>query len=321
MSELLELEKIDEKNFKFKNSIVVIGFFDGVHLGHKKIISSCIDRAKQLNCSSMVLTFNRPPVNVVRNGAFKKLIIPYEEKIKIIESMDVDCIIVADINPDFLRLTPGQFCRDILLNKLHISEIFVGEGFHFGYQAAGDVSFLKNFFKPHNIKVNVISLLKVESEVVSSTVIRKYYSEGRVKEVSDLLGRNPQIEGIVTSGAGRGKWLGFPTANINICEFYIIPADGVYLGTVSINGEEEKVYPAVVNVGNNPTFRESEKRIEAYLLNFGGSLYNKKIKITFLEKLRNEIVFNSEDELVDHIKLDIKCASEYFNIEINKDKI
>ena len=320
MAELLDLEKIDGENFKYKNSIVVIGFFDGVHLGHKKIINNCIDRARVLRCSSIVLTFNRPPVNVARNNTLKKLIIPFEEKIKIIDAMDIDCIIIADINPDFLKLTPEQFCRDILINKLHIREIFVGEGFRFGYQAAGDILFLKNFFESYCVKVNVVPLLKVNGEIVSSTAIRKYCSEGRIREVSNLLGRNPQIDGVVTKGAGRGRLLGFPTANINICELYIIPADGVYIGTVFIS-EEEKIYPAVINVGSNPTFKESGKRIEAYLLNFSGNIYNKKIKVTFLEKLRDEMVFDNEDELAKRIKLDIEYALKYFKIKFNSDKI
>ena len=320
MAELLDLEKIDEENFKFKNSIVVIGFFDGVHLGHKKIINDCADRARAVNCSSMVLTFNRPPVNVVRNDTFKKLIIPFEEKIKIIDAMGVDCIIIADNNPDFLKLTPEQFCRDILVNKLRIREIFVGEGFRFGYQAAGDVSFLKNFLKSYCVKVNVVPLLKVRGKIVSSTAIRRYYSEGRIREVSNLLGRNPQIDGVVTKGAGRGRLLGFPTANIDICELYVIPADGVYLGKVFID-EEEKIFPAMINVGDNPTFKESGKRIEVYLLNFSGNIYNKKIRITFLEKLRDEMVFDDKDELVKRIKLDIEYALKYFKIKFNSDKI
>lgn len=321
MSEILELEKIDENYFKFKNSIAVVGFFDGVHPGHRKIINACIKKAKGLNCKSVVLTFNRPPINVVKSKTFKKLIITCEEKIKIIGSIGVDYIIIADINPNFLKLTPEQFCRNILINKLHISEIYVGEGFRFGFQAAGDVPFLKNFFKPYRVKVNVVPLLKAGDEVVSSTTIRKYYSEGKIREISNLMGRNPEIEGVVTRGAGRGRRLGFPTANIDICEFYITPADGVYLGTVSINGEGEKVFPAVINVGNNPTFGESKKWIEAFLLNFSGNIYNKKIKITFLEKLRDEIVFDNENKLISQIELDLEHAGKYFKIKSNTGKI
>ena len=314
MSKLLDLEKIDKNYFKFETPVAVIGFFDGVHLGHKEIINACIEKAKILNGKSIVLTFNKPPVNVIKSKTYKKLIISYEEKIKIIDSLGVDYIVIADININFLKLTPEQFCRDILINKLCIKEIFVGDEFRFGFRAAGDVFFMNNFFKPYHVKVNVMPLLKVGDELVSSTNIRKYYSEGRIKKITDLLGRDPQVEGIVTKGAGRGKQLGFPTANIDICEFFVTPADGVYLGTVLINGEGDKMFPAIINVGKNPTFGESKKRIEAFLLNFKGNIYNKKIKITFLEKLRDEMKFASKDNLINRIKLDLNYAKKYFNI-------
>ncbi len=314
MSELLDLEKIDENYFKFKNSAAVIGFFDGVHLGHREIINACIEKAKMLNGKSIVLTFNKPPINVIKSKTQKKLIISFEEKIKIIGSLGVDYIVIADINTNFLKLTPAQFCKDILINKLCIKEIFVGDGFHFGYQAAGDVFFMNNFFKTYHVKVNVVPLLKVEDELVSSTNIRKYYSEGRIKKITGLLGRNPQVEGIVIKGVGRGKQLGFPTANIDICDFFVTPADGVYLGKVLINGEGDKMFPAIINVGKNPTFGESKKWIEAFLLNFKGNIYNKKIKITFLEKLRDEMKFASKDNLIKQIRLDLNYAKKYFKI-------
>jgi riboflavin kinase / FMN adenylyltransferase len=318
LSEILDLEKIDKNYFSSKKTVVVIGFFDGVHLGHRKIINECIKRAKKLDICSIVLTFDKPPLNVIKRGTYKKLIIPYESKIKIINSMGVDHTVVASIGQDFLKLTPEEFCRNILIDRLNIKEIFVGEGFRFGINATGNISFMKDFFKVYGIIVNVVPLLKVKGEIVSSTTIRKYYSEGRIKEISELLGRNPQVEGNVIKGAGRGRKLGFPTANIDIGKFFITPADGVYLGRVLIKSEDNSIFPAVVNVGNNPTFKESKKWIEAFLLGFSGSIYSKQIEITFLKKIRDEIKFGSKSDLINRIELDLKYARKYFNIKSDR---
>ncbi len=312
MSELLELEKIDNSYFRNKNAVVVIGFFDGVHLGHKKIIETCVEKARKIKGVSIVMTFNKPPLNVIKNGMYKKLIISYEEKIKIINSLGVNFIVTANFDSDFLMLEPGQFCRDVLINKFYIREIFVGSGFRFGFEARGDVLFLKRFLMPYNIKVNVVPLLKIKGVVVSSTNIRKYYSEGKIEEIRDLLGRNPQVEGVVVRGAGRGKQLGFPTANIDVCEVFVTPKDGVYLGTVGIDGDENKLFPAIINVGDNPTFRESKKWIEAFIINFKNNIYKRKIRISFLERLRDEIIFEGKDKLINQMRLDLEYASKYF---------
>ncbi len=316
MAELLELKRIDNNYFKDKNAVAVIGFFDGVHLGHRKILESCIKEAKKINGVSMVLTFNKPPLNVIKSEMFKKLIIPYEEKIKILRGLGVDYIVTANFDSNFLTMEPDKFCRDILIGRFHIKEIFVGSRFNFGFKAKGDVLFLKSFFKPYGIKINVVPLLKIKNEIVSSTNIRKHYSQGEISKIKNLLGRDPQVQGIVVKGAGRGKQLGFPTANIDICEIFVAPKDGVYLGTVEIAGSRHKPLPAIINVGDNPTFKESKKWIEAFIINFEGDIYQKKIRISFLKRLRDEIVFESKDKLINQMKLDLQYAGKYFNIKI-----
>jgi len=315
LSELLELRKINNSCFKSKNSVVVIGFFDGVHLGHKKIIEVCVKRAKKISGTSIVLTFNKPPLNVIKSETYKKLIISYDEKIKIIESLGVDFIVTANFDSGFFTLKPAQFCEDILNKKFHVREIFVGSGFCFGFKAEGDVYFLKRFFKPYNIKVNEVTILKINGEAVSSTNTRKYYSEGKIKKIKNLLGRNPQIEGVVVRGAGRGRRLGFPTANIDVYEDFIAPKDGVYLGTVEINGNKNKEFPAIINIGDKPTFEESKKWIEAFIINFRDNIYKRKIRINFLERLRDEIAFESEDKLISQMKMDLEYAKRYFKIK------
>jgi len=312
LSELLELKKINKGYFRSKNTVLVIGFFDGVHLGHRRIIEACLKSAKGINGVSAVLTFDKPPVNVIKSRIRKKLIISYEEKIRLIEDLGVDYIVSASIDNEFLMLMPESFCRNILINKINVKEVFVGSGFRFGYKAKGNILFLKKFFKSYAVKVNVLPLLKVEGEVVSSTSIRKYYSEGRIDKIANLLGRKPQLEGEVVRGSGRGKKLGFPTANIDICEVNITPGDGVYLGRVMIGESKKKLFNALINIGNNPTFKDNKRWIEVFLLNFSRDIYGEKIRITFLKKLRDEIKYSSNEELIDQIKLDLKSADKYF---------
>ncbi|MDD5622345.1 MAG: bifunctional riboflavin kinase/FAD synthetase [Actinomycetota bacterium] len=316
MAKLLELKRIDKNYFKDKNAVAVIGFFDGVHLGHRKILESCIEKAKKINGVSIVLTFNKPPLNVIKSELSKKLIISYEEKIKILSGLGVDYIVTANFDSGFLKMEPDMFCRDILIGRFHIKDIFAGNRFNFGFKTKGNILFLKRFLKPYDIKVNVVPLLKIKNEVVSSTNIRKYYSQGEISKIKNLLGRDPQVQGIVVKGAGRGRQLGFPTANIDICEIFMAPKDGVYLGTVEIDGSKYKPLPSIINVGDNPTFKESKKWIEAFIINFKGNIYQKKIRISFLKRLRDEIVFESKEELINQMKLDLKYAGKYFNIKI-----
>jgi riboflavin kinase/FMN adenylyltransferase len=314
LSEIFELKNIGTKDFKHKKPVIVIGFFDGVHLGHRRIIEACVNRARKVKGDSMVLTFIQPPINVVKDRMYKRLIIPFREKIRIIGSLGVDYIITADFNPAFLKLKPGEFCRDILIKKLNIKEILVGKGFRFGFNAEGDISFLKKFFRPLDVRVDEIPLLKLDGETVSSTGIRKYYSEGDIKKIRLLLGRDPQVKGTVIKGAGRGRRLGFPTANINISRIFITPKDGVYLGKVSIESIKGGLLPAVINIGDNPTFRDTKSWVETFIIDFEKNLYGKKIKIFFLERLRDEIEFKDEKKLIRQMKIDLQYAYKYFNI-------
>jgi riboflavin kinase / FMN adenylyltransferase len=314
----MELQKIKKDYFRNKRTVLVIGFFDGVHLGHRSIIEACLKRAKEIDGVSAVLTFDKPPINVIRREIHKKLIVSYEEKIRLIEELGVDYIITARISTDFLALPPEVFCKDILNDKINVKEIFVGSGFHFGYKARGNILFLKKFFKSYCVKINVIPLLKVGGEVVSSTGIRKYYSTGNIEKIAELLGRSPQVEGEVVSGSGRGKELGFPTANINICEFNVTPGDGVYLGRVIVGKSGKKLHDALINIGHNPTFKDNKRWIEVFLLNFKRNIYGEKIRIIFLKKLRDEIMFVSSGKLVNQIRRDLKIAERYFKIGENK---
>jgi riboflavin kinase/FMN adenylyltransferase len=292
---------------------MVIGFFDGVHKGHQKIINMCKDSSDKKGAVSIILTFDRPPLNVVKSRTYKKLIFPFEEKLKILEDTGVDFIITAEISPEFLKLSPERFCKDILLGIFGVKELFIGEGFRFGYRASGDVGLLKSCLEPSGVKVNEVRLLGSDvAAAISSTTIRDYYAEGNISKIRNLLGRDPYISGVVVKGAGRGKGLGFPTANLDVCDTLVVPRDGVYFGTVSIMEDDGSLLPAIINIGDNPTFGISKKWIEAYIIDFDKRIYDKEIKIKFLDRHRDEVKFNSSDELIDQIRKDVRQARNFF---------
>ncbi len=319
LAKLIRLEGITEDYFKGESSIIVIGAFDGVHLGHKKIIEQCIKRAKEVKGISIVLTFEDHPLNIIKGRIHKKLIISFEDKIKLIKRLGVDFVVTVKFDKKFSVLEPEQFCKEILTNRFHAREIFIGEGFRFGRDRKGNGIFLKNYFAPLGTKVNIVSLYKVGGVPASSTAVREYFLEGDLEKVNLILGRCPYVAGTVTKASGRGRKLGFPTANIGVPKIFVIPKDGVYLGRVKISGSSKKL-PALVNIGDNPTFGNNKKWIEAFIINFNENIYGKKIKIYFLKRLRDEIMFGSEDELVAQIKIDLENAVKYFKLNCIRDE-
>ncbi len=312
MTRIFKLKNIKKDQFKNANAVMVIGFFDGVHRGHQKIIKMCCARASEKGGISIALTFDRPPVNILKRRVYKELILPYKEKIRIIKELGIDMIVTAEIGMDFLNLSPKKFCDDILIGLFYIKELFIGQGFRFGKDARGDISFLKRYMGRKKTLVNEVSLVKSRDEIISSTVIRKYYQEGNIERINELLGREPYVEGRVIEGTGRGRKLGFPTANINLPGNLIIPGDGVYFGRVSIKNNNINKLPALINIGKNPTFGGTKKLIESHILEFDDCLYDKEIKVTFLKKLRREVKFKNSTGLIEQIKKDIVDAEVFF---------
>ncbi|MBM3705624.1 MAG: bifunctional riboflavin kinase/FAD synthetase [Actinobacteria bacterium] len=323
---LIKLEKLDESVLKNRKVCAVIGFFDGVHLGHKKIITRCTERAEQKKGVSVAFTFDKPPVNIIKGRLDKKLITSYSDKIKLLALTGVDYIVVARFDSGFANLEPEKFCSEILEKKLHIKELFIGEGFRFGKDSAGDIDFLRNYFSRDDVKINEVDIFRIDEIPVSSTEIRKFYSRGDIENVTRFLGRIPSIKGTVVSGDRRGRLVGFPTANIDVFEKYVTPADGVYAGYVHIfysrrdsqSGDTDKAtdeahrLPAVINIGNNPTFSGKRKWVESHIIEFNENIYGKKIEVFFVAKLRNEITFTGKSELVEQVRADIERAKNYF---------
>jgi riboflavin kinase / FMN adenylyltransferase len=313
LAENIKINDIRKGEFAGAGAAMVIGFFDGVHRGHQEIIGRCIKKAAETGGISIALTFDRPPVNIIKNGIHKKLILAYEDKISIIGSLGIDIIVTVEIDEDFLSLTPEYFCRDILAGLFDIKHLYIGRGFRFGRGASGDTAFLKRYLGNRGIMVNEVELVYSRGTAISSTMIRKYYSNGNIKRIRQLLGRDPFIRGKVVKGAGRGTKLGIPTANMEPGNSLVLPEDGVYAGTVSGSKSPEEKMPSVINIGDNPTFGDSKRRVESHILDLDKDMHGWEIRVDFLERLRREIRFNNPDELKKQIAEDIKMTRRYFN--------
>ncbi len=332
MKNIIRLEKVNKGFFKGQAVFAVLGFFDGVHKGHQDIIKQCIGKAAQNNGTSVVFTFDKPPKNIIHGKLYKKLITPYADKLKLIKKLGADYIVVAKFDRFFSGLEPGDFCREILIEKLNVSEIFIGKGFKFGKDASGGTGFLAECLGPCGVRINEVPILEIDGSPVSSTLIREFYNAGDIEKIKLFLGRDPSLKGKVIKGDSRGRLLGFPTANIDVFEKYVTPSDGVYAGFVNLQAqvvsagdicadkkkkELIRMMPAVINIGDNPTFYGKRKWVESHILDFTGDIYDFNIEVIFLKKLRDEKKFVSRDDLIGQVKKDISIAGDYFKIVIN----
>lgn len=291
---------------QYKKIAVALGTFDGVHVGHQRIINRAIEYAKEQNGISVVFTFSNHPLSVVAPERCPLQIITPEYKSKILSRMGVDVLLSIPFTPQFLKLSPEAFLQ-LLQDNLNPDYIVVGPNYSFGYKSAGTPELLKAAGKAGRFQVEIHSPVYVDSQLVSSTLIRQLAGDGDVSQAAKFLGRPLRIQGEVVHGDQRGKLLGYPTANINIASGMVIPANGVYAVSISY---DHKCFDGVANIGTNPTFEGTERRIEVHLLNFAGNLYGRTIELDFLEHLRGEKTFSSANELKDQIHKDVGAAQQ-----------
>lgn len=287
----------DKNIFPLPDEIcAAIGNFDGVHLGHQKLIDEC----KRHGLKSAVLTFYPHPSVFIKKIPNYPLITPLEHKIDIISSLGIDYLIVVRFDNDVMNMPKEEFMD--IMNFLNIKSCVCGYDFTFGRMAEGNISDLKERFDFYEIKKFSLGNIRV-----SSTYVRELLSIGDVKEVRRMLGRTFSVRGKVKFGDQKGRTIGFPTANIDYRNYYI-PANGVYFVNVK-HGTE--MYLGVCNIGHNPTFNFSqERRMEVYIFNFDEDIYDEQLEIFFVDRIRDEIKFSSKDELIKQIKIDKAKALE-----------
>src|SRR3989338_3161092 len=291
-----------------KNSVVTIGVFDGVHIGHKAIIKKVAMRAKRIGAKSVVVTFDPHPLKVLRPRHFVPSLISLKHRVKLIKELGIDNVLVMKFSKKIASMPPEKFVNDIIIRRLNAKEIFVGEDFCFGKCAKGRADVLKAIGQMKGLKVSIIQHVKKERVIVSSSLIRRLVVSGQINKVSRLLGRQYSILGTVVGGSKLARLLGYPTANINP-HHEAIPPCGVY--TVKVRFKK-KLFKGIMNIGVRPTFydhgRDEEPSIEVHIFDFGYRIYGKDLEILFVKKLRNEQKFKTIDSLVEQIKKDERIA-------------
>ena len=281
---------------QIKSSVITIGTFDGVHVGHQQIIHRLVDTARKNDLQALVLTFFPHPRMVIQNDANIKLINTIDEKAKQLEQLGVDHLVVKEFTKSFSRLTALEYVRDILVNKLKVKHIIVGYDHHFGRNRTANINELKEFGAFYDFEVTEIEPQEVDDVAVSSTKIRSAILKGNIPTANKFLGYNFMLTGTVIKGKGLGKTLDFPTANIQIEAAYkLIPKHGVYVVKSQIKGVE--VF-GMMNIGKNPTVSEgNQTKIEVHFFDFSANLYGAVLKIELLDHLRSEIKFPNIEAL------------------------
>jgi len=296
---------------EIKKSAITIGVFDGVHIGHAKLIESIKSWARQNGGQSIVVTFKQHPDTFLKKTKDLKYIKSLGDRIRLLSRYAVDYIAVLDFKK-VAGMQAEEFVKEILIKKFKMKYIAAGSDFIFGKSGKGNVRFLKSISRKYNFKVNVLGDIKLKKEKISSQAIRHYLKKGDIKKAEHMLGRKYEIEGTVIHGRHIGFKLGFPTANIRIA-YEEIPAVGVWAALVNYGN---RCFHAAVNIGFSPTLKnEPRPLIEAFLLGFHRNIYGKKLKIRFLEKIRDEKKFRNKEELIMQIRKDIKYIKKNFSCE------
>ncbi|MCL4322449.1 MAG: bifunctional riboflavin kinase/FAD synthetase [Deltaproteobacteria bacterium] len=301
----MKISEISKFNPEFISSVITIGSFDGIHLGHRKLMELTKDYALKLNLPSVVLTFHPHPLKILHPEEKVHLITTFEKKIELIEAIGIDYLIYITFTPEFARMSPEDFIENIIVKKLNPVKVIVGHDFGFGVGKSGNTLLLEKLANKLHFELTVVGPVKMGKKIVSSTIIRRFVLLGQVCAVKRFLGRHYSVHGKVVKGSGRGKNLGFPTANI-IPEEELFPKDGVYATLVKVDNE---FHDSVTNVGSNPTFNEELRRIETYIFNFDKDLYGKEIEVFFVARIRPEIKFDNPASLENRIKKDIALAT------------
>lgn len=298
-----DLEKINNT----EPAVIALGNFDGVHLGHVKLINTAVEEARRRGVRSAVFTFSNHPKNMLP-GKHVKNILYQDEKRSIIESLGVDYMFDVPFTEEILKTTAEDFVKNILVKRLKASAVVCGFNYTYGYKAQGTVETLEAAGKKYGFDVLMIEPFKVKGRVVSSSLIRNLITRGKVERCRLYMGRNYETSGIVVHGDKLGRKFGFPTCNIMIDRKMVTPPNGVYVTILHVDGKE---YPAVTNVGVKPTVGKYKKNIETNIFDFDGDLYGKYIIVEFLKRLRSEKKFAGIDELKAQMKIDKKEAEAF----------
>jgi riboflavin kinase/FMN adenylyltransferase len=302
------IDRLENITQPFKNAVITIGNFDGVHIGHQVLFHEVIEKADAIDGTSIAMTFEPHPMRVLKKNGHPALITLYEQKTELIERSGMEVLICIPFTKQFASLSAEDFIKKLLVDKIGMKAIIVGGDYTFGKNREGNLAVLKSFASQLDYEVIVADWIKAARNVsnrISSTKIRELVMAGEVEPARKMLGRHYQIRGLVIKGRDRGgKLLGIPTANINLQD-ELCPKTGIYAVTVEYHN---RLYKGVANIGYSPTFNDNEFTVEVHLLDFAENIYGEKIRVNFIERIRDEKKFADISELKDQINRDIKTA-------------
>lgn len=307
------INSLEMNAFTDQKLVVALGNFDGVHVGHRQLLGEMVGFCRKHGAVPAVLLFHPHPQRVLDRAHAPRMLITLDQKLELLRELGVEAVFVLPFNKEFADLTPENFLKDILLEKLMVKGVFVGFNYRFGKGAAGTPELLADYGNRYDFYVHVHPPVVTEGQVISSTEIRKALYRGDIARARKMLGYHPQIRGTVVGGDRRGRTLGFPTANVQTSEELLLPAPGVYAGKGVIGGE---TYVAVLNIGQRPTFYEKGKLlVEAHLIDYHGNAYGEELLVELYRKLRDEQKFVTEEDLISQIKRDLSEAVRAYQQE------
>ena len=293
-------------NKKHQDSVVAIGNFDGVHLGHQKVINHAQKKAKKNKLPFGIITFEPMPVMFFNKKIKNHRINSLTQKKNLLKKLRLDFLIIVNFNKKFSKLLPKEFIEKIVFKKAKCKFVYVSNNFKFGYKRQGNTKTLKKYSNTYNYKTVITNPFKQINKVISSTIIRKKISQGKIYEINKLLNRNWRIQGKVIKGDKRGRKIGFPTCNVKILD-YVIPKLGVYAVRVKTTKFVKK---GIANIGYRPTFNGQNLLLEVNIFGINKNLYNKEINVDFIKFIRSEKKFKSLEQLKKQIKIDIIQAKK-----------
>jgi riboflavin kinase/FMN adenylyltransferase len=307
---MIIIDDLDKITAPFKNAVITIGNFDGVHIGHQALFHEVVEKADSIAGTSIAMTFEPHPMRVLKKNNHPPLITLYEQKTELIERSGIEVLICVPFTQKFASLTAEEFIKDLLVRQIGMKAIIVGKDYSFGQNRQGNPEVLKAYSTQLDYEVIVADWIRIARqfpERISSTRIRELVIAGEMGRAQKMLGRHYQIRGLVVRGRDRGgKILGIPTANINLHD-ELCPRTGIYAVTVEY---QNKIYNGVANIGYSPTFDDNEFTVEVHILNFSRNIYKEKIRVNFIQRIRDEKKFTNVAELTAQINQDIKTARE-----------
>jgi riboflavin kinase/FMN adenylyltransferase len=295
-----------------QGAVISIGSFDGVHIGHQAVLTHVVERARAMDVAAVAMTFDPHPVKLLRPADAPRLLTTLEQRLALIAQTGIETALVVPFTHRLARMSAADFVRDVLVDRLAVREVYIGDNFRFGADRGGDVGLLTSMGAELGFEAAAAPIVEAEGGVVSSTRVRQAVADGRVEEAVALLGRSVYIDGLVLEGKRLGRTLGFPTLNIEV-ENELHPSNGVYVTAVHIPSFT-RTFPAVTNIGVRPTvYQNSLTTIESHLLDFTADVYQEQVRLLFLERVREERRFESTLDLMAQIRRDVGQARDFFD--------